>query len=525
MEPEYVQSECRFPILQALAVKHRAECDLHTEDSPNCNVLTLKGDPCRYKGRNGVEPDGTIPGRLPVCGMHRPFAPSSGRCKAILSCGFECARLFKWSPGEVLLCPDHRDIPQPCYFMKLPAELRLKIYQQLFLEPLPHKRSYSDTRTHKGNRTSILRVNRKISEEAASVFYGYPKFTIEVGPDEIYMAGDLWEWNYFKNLLREKPRLEKSDAFPYRPIALLGAPKHPFLKCTTIKMPMGKVNFSRMRSFHIHIHLTHPQKKARANLPDYSWDRQTKNSFHMVADNLQKLEVLLKLVKPNIHNLSVSIQIDYHFSGGLAEKLAYSVNALRWISGLQFVTNVSIQTVELGNEPFSLLPQNAYKPCPIRPTLIPFKTAQITKEEMPIYNLFVSELSIWKNLVSSRGGRISKSRIMLAFLKLENLLWTFQAARVRQFREDDDTLPNLIYRARNALHEEDLEAMNVICKEAVKHWSDHVIKEKDLKLCAWGEFIAVNALTSTRKTPSLGELLEAMEEMGISTSIIPDPRK
>ncbi|EZF11593.1 hypothetical protein H112_07127 [Trichophyton rubrum D6] len=520
------QSVVQLP-LQDLVAIHRQTCGLHPADSPNCNVHTLKGEACRYKGRNGIEPDGTIPGRLPVCGMHRPFAPSSARCKAMLPCGFECGRLFKWSPGEVRLCPDHDDMSQPCYFMIIPAELRMKIYQQLFLEPQTDKRPYSDSRSSKGNRTSIFRVNRKINEEATSVFYGYPKYTIEVGPDQVHMAGDLWKWRYYKNLLIEKARLSKSENSSDRPVALLGAPSHPFLKCTTINLPMGVANFSKMRTFHIHIHLNHPQKKgqARSNSANvslqYTWEREMKDSYHMVADNLQKLEVFLKLVKPNIHTLSISIQIDYNFTGKLSDCLRYPVHALRWLSRLRSVTYVSVETVEWGNETFSVLPHVNYQPSPSRPTLIPLNTNQVPKEEMKKYNTFRAKIAIWESLVSTIDKCATNTRIMNAYWRLENLLWIFQTAGVRQFRENDDTLPDLLYKARCALHNDDIVGMNDAAIEAVKYWSNHIDMERDLRRWAWKEFLMVNTLTAPNTPSTLGELLEMLKDAGISSSVLP----
>ncbi|KAK2873763.1 hypothetical protein FQN49_002091 [Arthroderma sp. PD_2] len=507
--------------LQALVFRHRAICPLHPEDPPGCNVLTLKGDPCRYKGRNGLEPNETTPGRLPVCGMHRPFAPSSGRCKAVLSCGFECARLFKWSPGEVRLCPDHDDIPLHCYFMSIPAELRVRIYEQLFLEPLPYKGSHSGTRDVKGWRTSIFRVNRMIHDEAASVFYGYPKFTIDVSPDEVFMKGDFWQWGYFKNILREKSELEDSGLSLHRPIALLGAPQHPLLKCTTIQVPMGKTNFSRMRSFHVNINLTHPRKKIPVGSADVSLEKRTKAAFYTLSDNLQKLEALLKLVKPNIRHLSVSIHVSHNFCSELGEVLGYSATALRWLSGLQYVTNARIKTIEWGNERPRIQPPYYPTSMASRPTLVPLWGTQVTDADMPMYQLFKTELSLWKSLVLSGGGTASTSPIMKAYSKLENLLWIFQAAKVRQFREDDNTLPDFLFRARDALHEDDLKAINAISREAVMIWSDHVVEEKHLKSCVWDEFISLEGLSAGRSITPFDDLLNAMAEVGISKSIMP----
>ncbi|KAF3482358.1 uncharacterized protein GIQ15_05117 [Arthroderma uncinatum] len=407
--------------------------------------------------------------------------------------------------------------------MSIPTELRLRIYEQLFLEPRPYKLAHPENRILKGKRTSIFRVNRRIHDEATSVFYGYPKFTIEVGPEEVFMMGDFWDWNYFKNLVKEKPQLEKSAVSPYRPIALLGAPKHPLLKCTTIDVPMGKINFSKMRSFHVLINLERPRKKIHIGSTDLSQDKETKGSFYMVADNVQKLESLLKLVQPNIHNLSVSVRVQHGFCSELGDVLGFSVNALRWLSGLQFVTNASIETVEWGSG-WDTLRSSDYITdiSSSRQTLVPLKGSQVSNDDMPMYDLFLKELDLWKTLVTSTGGRASTSTIMLAFSKLENLLWVFQAAKVRQFRDDENTLPDFIYRARNALHEGDLKGLNAICREAVKLWSDHIVEENNLKLCAWGEFIALDALSATRPSTTLDELLDAMSEIGISESIIPD---
>ncbi|KAF2735115.1 hypothetical protein EJ04DRAFT_552172 [Polyplosphaeria fusca] len=68
---------------------------------------------------------------LPTCHAHRDQLTYAGRCQ-FKENGDLCARLFRWIPPNFELCEEHQGHPDtPCYFMKLPLELRLDVFRYL----------------------------------------------------------------------------------------------------------------------------------------------------------------------------------------------------------------------------------------------------------------------------------------------------------------------------------------------------------------------------------------------------------
>jgi hypothetical protein len=174
-------------LYRASAITHRQTCVLHDNERISmCSGTLRKGGICVNKATNPP-----VPGMMPTCKIHRDQLKVLGWCRAPLPCGFECDQMFEWKPHGFQLCPDHREYSTTCYFLNIPAEMRLRVYQFLLPDrPIPAR--YSNSRNLKidGERvyTAILRVNHQIHDEAVGLLYGTGVFTIELSGNSLSMC-------------------------------------------------------------------------------------------------------------------------------------------------------------------------------------------------------------------------------------------------------------------------------------------------------------------------------------------------
>ncbi|KAH7067082.1 hypothetical protein FB567DRAFT_555763 [Paraphoma chrysanthemicola] len=69
---------------------------------------------------------------LPTCRSHRDQQTFAGWCQFQHRNGERCGRLFRWTPPYFELCLEHQGHPDtPCYFFKLPLELRHEVFRYL----------------------------------------------------------------------------------------------------------------------------------------------------------------------------------------------------------------------------------------------------------------------------------------------------------------------------------------------------------------------------------------------------------
>ncbi|KAF2131863.1 hypothetical protein P153DRAFT_285407 [Dothidotthia symphoricarpi CBS 119687] len=69
---------------------------------------------------------------LPTCHTHRDQQSLTGWCQFRHPDGERCPVLFRWVPPYFELCAEHQGHPDmPCYFLKLPLELRHEIFRYL----------------------------------------------------------------------------------------------------------------------------------------------------------------------------------------------------------------------------------------------------------------------------------------------------------------------------------------------------------------------------------------------------------
>jgi hypothetical protein len=171
----------------ASAITHRQTCALHDNEGPTvCSGTLKKGGICPHRAAGPQ-----VPRMMPTCKIHRDQLKVSGWCRALLPCGFECGRLCEWKPHEFQLCPGHHEYPMTCYFLKIPTEMRLRVYRFLLPDgPIPARygNHRSLTADGEGVYTAILRVNHQIHDEAAGLLYGTSVFAIELSGNQLTMC-------------------------------------------------------------------------------------------------------------------------------------------------------------------------------------------------------------------------------------------------------------------------------------------------------------------------------------------------
>jgi hypothetical protein len=171
---------------------------------------------------------------LPTCRAHRDQQSFAGWCQYQRFDGRRCGRLFRWTPPYFELCTMHQSHPDtPCYFFRLPLELRHEVFRYLLPDRAigsstaqlhdskgngrdhtyvigPHHRNI----THRlapyhrhttvmssyptgGNISSVFPmpaldlflVNRQFYQEAKDLLFSTVPFTIDVRKDGTFMCG------------------------------------------------------------------------------------------------------------------------------------------------------------------------------------------------------------------------------------------------------------------------------------------------------------------------------------------------
>lgn len=132
-----------------------------------------------------------VPGVMPTCKVHRHQRKVSAWCKASLGCGFQCGELLEWEPHGFQLCPRHRETLVTCHFLKIPIEIRCRIYQLLLPDTnIPPRFAASRSLTADGRQVhmAILRLNHQIHDEAARLLYCTRVFAIQVSDSTLSMC-------------------------------------------------------------------------------------------------------------------------------------------------------------------------------------------------------------------------------------------------------------------------------------------------------------------------------------------------
>jgi hypothetical protein len=166
---------------------------------------------------------------LPTCRTHRDQQSFAGWCQYQFSDGERCSRLFRWTPPYFELCTEHQGHPDtPCYFFRLPLELRHEVFRYLLPDrpigsstaqlhdgkgdefdhrymPIPYpasgpRRAYgcqmgvaplgpSPPSVFPMPALDLFLVNRQFYQEAKDLLFSTVPFKIDVRKDGTFMCG------------------------------------------------------------------------------------------------------------------------------------------------------------------------------------------------------------------------------------------------------------------------------------------------------------------------------------------------
>jgi hypothetical protein len=174
-------------VCSASSIAHHQTCKLHNDRGTiKCSGTLKRGGVCNNNAKGPL-----TPGIMPTCKIHRHQLKVFAICQAPVACGFECGRLFEWKPHGFQLCSSHFEDSMTCYFLKIPVELRCRIYQILLPDRAIPARFGSSVFLRTDWRqvyTAIFRVNHQIHDEATAFLYGTRIFTIEVSENTLIMC-------------------------------------------------------------------------------------------------------------------------------------------------------------------------------------------------------------------------------------------------------------------------------------------------------------------------------------------------
>ena len=311
------------PRTKRTRIQHSHICDVHQPSSlkPVARCFGKRSRMSRYKGTRCERIVATFTdGQLPVCAQHQAQVMRMMRCEAILECGISCNEISPWTPHGYVLCEAHLSTGK-CYFMELPVEIRIIIYQH-FIPDLPVPARWSATRSLRQDRThistAIFRVNKTVHEEVADLFYGQTTFEIDVSNE--------WESNaattpsilmcYAKD--EKDSRLTAGTAAsritPWRPtrptrqrISAAGI-KHnlnPWLPSLSLQY------FQKIRSFRINIVFDTPKAPPSSNNSSQASEKiLAEAERNLLCDYLYRVvDRLVTSTQPCLQNLDISVRI------------------------------------------------------------------------------------------------------------------------------------------------------------------------------------------------------------------------
>ncbi len=243
-------------------IQHSHICDVHQPPSskPVARCFGKRSNTGRYKGTRCERMVATfVNGQSPVCAQHRAQVMKMMRCEAILECGFSCNEIAPWKPHGYVLCEAHLSKGKR-YFMELPVEIRLIIYQYL-IPNQPVQARWFGTRSLRRDRTpvsaAIFRVCKTIHEEVADLFYGQATFDIDVTNerDSNAAATPSIFMCYAKDerVLQRMARTAASRFTPSRPIRQRMFAAGSKYVSTPWQPSLSLRYFQRIRSFRINI--------------------------------------------------------------------------------------------------------------------------------------------------------------------------------------------------------------------------------------------------------------------------------
>lgn len=151
---------------------HAESCPLHDDFEKLktiCNGVKISGTRCANNVKRQDSASSISRRRLSMCKMHASQTRTLGFCEAGAVCGYKCDRVVSWTPCENQLCERHRDATLTCHLLKIPADLRVMIFELLVPKgpiTLRALRSYATT-------LNLLEVCEEINREVSRILFHY----------------------------------------------------------------------------------------------------------------------------------------------------------------------------------------------------------------------------------------------------------------------------------------------------------------------------------------------------------------
>ena len=492
---------------------HLQTCLLHgREKAAICSgTLKRKGRQCANKAIPPLEQ-----GMMPTCRIHQDQMKQSTWCRAPLPCGFECGRICTWKAHRFQLCPEHYEHPMTCHLLKIPIEMRLRIYGFLLPDkPIPARfRNFRCLTSYDGLvYTAILRVNHQIHDEAARLLYAVSTFTIELAADGMFMCNlpkkvahngghALQDYQMQLMLLEQQNKKRLMMARQEQDNIInngsSSSSHHHLINCN--KLPTGpsivpyayepvepawypplSVNyFNMIQSFLIEIVFpppSNPNSSSRRGSPE-AVAKALESTLYDYCDHLHKLVGRFRLMQRPLTQLKVVLRLG-KTEINREEAMSAAHILLRPFQSLRNVGNSEVPSIlinDLEDREVELL---NHSDC----------TSSITDRS------FYDYLNDWLSDLSSSGPSLSPP-VFEAYWQLERLLSTIRNhhsdVKFIQFTE-------LLHTARVAREADDLPSFRAVWDQVLNIWFDYVNDQKRFRS---NVSLSIDAIDSTIKAES-----------------------
>ncbi|TVY84972.1 Transcriptional activator somA [Lachnellula suecica] len=481
-------------VSQAQLASHLQTCILHDrEPLHRCSGKYKKG---------AVRTSDSNRNMMPTCKVHHDQQKLMAWCRAPLSCGFECRRIYEWKAHEFPLCAEHYHQTQPCYLLKIPIEMRLRIWGYLLPDAeVPAKRGFTYGGGNGENtfrfHPSILRVSRQISEEGLSVLYGTRVFNVDFDGHRLSMCNMpahasfpqqlqhqdnhalqdyqmqmmLLEQQNKKRLMRARLQQDTAVFGTSHSVATRGSLEStPTVTDPIWVPPLATRNFDLIQSFRIQIVFAFPGQPHSADADD----KAIESKLYDYTDHLHRLIGRLCLTQKPIVNLQVEIRFENNPE--LTRELAFS-------------------SAQILLRPFRRL-RNVLKPA-VR-SIVMMNTNYADIELLPTINTnavdmnFASYVEYWFKDLSSNEETFEEPPVFHAYWQLKKLLSNIKQHCYNQPRLEE--FEELLRAARIVREDDNLPQFRMIWDRVVNVWFDYLAYEKEFQAGVAAEIDGVYGL-------------------------------
>ncbi|KAF2691425.1 hypothetical protein K458DRAFT_324752 [Lentithecium fluviatile CBS 122367] len=439
------------------------------------------------------------PRYLPTCQEHKNQRILAGWCQFLQKNGESCGRLFRWIRPSPELCSEHRD--PPCYFLKLPVELRLIIFRYLLpsepigsstalvhakdenerpgfndlYAPPPCQAStmrrdenstpYQQTTTASLFGTPFLNlvlVNRQVYAEVKDLLFSTVSFTVDVRRDGAYMCG--------RRLLAPT----RADGTSHSNTESTDCLKTNFIK-----------SFDWAAVKHYNVDILVENWKEEAHLSECSWDEEVE--LYDIRDYIGVVVSRFLCKSRKLYQLNVRLAIS-KFDWNDEELLANVRTLFGPFERLRNVTKPHISGVFLGTPQVNVmvalpLPTVTGNPLPARctpPTPICSVPPLPAETLVPIWEnqAFCVYRWEWQRQITevSSSSLRPQPPIYAMFNKFREFYTRLAALCPDVIRRGGKTA--FLHRARVAREQENVVEFTALREELIKHWCAYMEQEK-----------------------------------------------